>query len=153
MVMQAKDIMTKEVLTVKEDMTVEEVAKFLVEHRISGAPVVDETDKLKGIITEADLIIRDKKVHIPTVIQLLEGVIYLESPKRFEEEMGRILGQKVSEVMTKAVVTITPNTYIEDVATLMSTERKYLLPVVEKDKIVGIVGKADVVKAIAKGEA
>ena len=153
MVVQAKDIMTKVVLTVKENMTVKEVAKFLVEHRISGAPVVDESNKLKGIVTEADLIIRDKKVHIPTVIQLLEGVIYLESPKRFEEEMGRILGQKVSEVMTKEVVTITPNTYIEDIATLMSTERKYLLPVMEKNKIIGIVGKADVVRAIAKGEA
>ena len=153
MVVQAKDIMTKEVLTVKEDMTVEEVAKFLIEHRISGTPVVDENDRLKGIVTEADLIIRNKKVHIPTVVQLLEGVIYLESPKRFEEEMSRILGQKVSEVMTKEVVTITPNTYIEDIATLMSTERKYLLPVMEKDKIVGIVGKADVVRAIAKGEA
>jgi len=153
MVVQAKDIMTRKVLTVKEDMTVEEVAKFLIEHRISGTPVVDENDRLKGIVTEADLIIRNKKVHIPTVVQLLEGVIYLESPKRFEEEMGRILGQKVSEVMTKEVVTITPNTYIEDIATLMSTERKYLLPVMEKDKIVGIVGKADVVRAIAKGEA
>ena len=153
MVMQAKDIMTRKVLTVKEDMTVEEVAKFLVEHRISGTPVVDESDKLKGIVTEADLIIRNKKVHIPTVVQLLEGVIYLESPKRFEEEMGRILGQKVSEVMTKEVITIKPNTYIEDIATLMSTERKYLLPVMEKNKIVGIVGKADVVRAIAKGEA
>ena len=153
MVVQAKDIMTRKVLTVKEVMTVEEVAKFLVEHRISGTPVVDENDRLKGIVTEADLIIRNKKVHIPTVVQLLEGVIYLESPKRFEEEMGRILGQKVSEVMTKEVVTITPNTYIEDIATLMSTERKYLLPVMEKDKIVGIVGKADMVRAIAKGKA
>ncbi len=153
MVVQAKDIMTKTVLTVKEDMTVKEVAKFLVEYRISGAPVVDENNRLKGIVTEADLIIRDKKVHIPTVVQLLEGVIYLESPKRFEEEMGRILGQKVSEVMTKKVITITPDTYIEDIATLMSTERKYLLPVMEKNKIVGIVGKADVVRAIAKGEA
>ena len=153
MVVQAKDIMTRKVLTVKEDMTVEKVAKFLVEHRISGTPVVDENDRLKGIVTEADLIIRNKKVHIPTVVQLLEGVIYLESPKRFEEEMGRILGQKVSEVMTKEVVTITPNTYIEDIATLMSTERKYLLPVMEKDKIVGIIGKADMVRAIAKGKA
>lgn len=153
MVVQAKDIMTKEVWTVKEDMTVKEVAKFLIEHRISGAPVVGENDRLKGIVTEADLIIRDKKVHIPTVIQLLEGVIYLESPKRFEEEMGKILGQKVSQVMTKEVITITPNTYIEDIATLMSTERKCLLPVMEKNKMVGIVGKADVVRAIAKGEA
>ena len=153
MVVRAKDIMTKEVLTVREDMTVEEVAKFLVDHRISGAPVVDENDRLKGIITEADLIIRDKKVHIPTVVQLLEGVIYLESPKRFEEEMSRILGQKVSELMTKEVIAITPNTYMEDIATLMSTERKYLLPVMEKGKIEGIVGKVDVVRAIAKGEA
>jgi CBS domain-containing protein len=153
MVVQAKDIMTKKVLTVKEDMTVEEVAKFLVNHNISGAPIVDENDRLKGIVTEADLIIRDKKVHIPTVVQLLEGVIYLESPKRFEEEMGRILGQRISQVMTKEVITITPETYIEDIATTMSTKRKYLLPVIEKDKIVGIVGKADVVRAIAKGEA
>ncbi len=153
MVVQAKDIMTKEVWMAKEDMTVKEVAKLLVEHRISGAPVVNKDNKLKGIVTEANLIIRNKKVHIPTIVQLLEGVIYLESPKRFEEEMGKILGQKVSEVMTKEVITITPDTYIEDIATLMSTERKYLLPVMEKDRIVGIVGKADVVRAIAKGEA
>ena len=153
MAIQAKDIMTKKVLTVKEDMTVKEVAKLLVERRISGAPVVDKSGKLKGIVTEADLIIRDKKVHIPTVVQLLEGVIYLESPKRFEEEMDRILGQKISEIMTKKVTTITPELYIEDIATLMSTQKTYLLPVIKEDKIVGIVGKADIVKAIAKGEA
>ena len=153
MVVQAKDIMTREVLTIKEDMTVKEVAKFLIAHRISGAPVVGENNKLKGIVTEADLIIRDKKIHIPTVVQLLEGVIYLESPKKFEEEMGRILGQKVSEIMTKKVITIIPETYIEDIATLMSTKRAYLLPVMEEEKIVGIVGKADVVRAVAKGEA
>ena len=153
MVVQAKDIMTKEVLTVREDVTVKGVAKFLVAHRISGAPVVDESNRLKGIVTEADLIVRDKKVHIPTVVQLLEGVIYLESPKKFEEEMGRILGQKVSQVMTKQVITITPETYIEDIATLMSTKKVYLLPVMEEDRIVGIVGKADMVRAIAKGEA
>lgn len=149
---QAKDIMTRKVLTVKEDMTVKKVAKFLVGNRISGAPVLDEDNRLKGIITEADLIVRDKKVHIPTVIQLLEGVIYLESPKRFEAEMGKILGQKVSQIMTKEVITITPETYIEDIATLMSTKGAYLLPVMEKDRIVGIVGKADVVRAIARGE-
>lgn len=149
--MQAKDIMTKKVFTVYPEMSIPEVAQFLLQNKISGAPVVDKNDKLIGIITEDDLIFQDKKVHIPTVINVLGAVIYLESFKHFEKELEKIMGAKVADIMVKNVVTIKEETPIQDIATMMIEKNKHLFPVVRDNSIVGIVGKADVVKALAQG--
>ncbi|MFH1239346.1 MAG: CBS domain-containing protein [bacterium] len=149
--MQAKDIMTTKVLTVSPDMGIPEVAQFLLKNDISGAPVVDDKNKLIGIITEDDLIFQDKKVHIPTMINILGAVIYLESFKHFEKEMEKIMGGKVADIMVKEVITVTEETDIQDIATLMTEKNIHLFPVMKNEAIAGIVGKADVLKAIAKG--
>ena len=149
--MQAKDIMTTRVLTVSPEMGIPEVAQFLLKNKISGAPVMDENNKLVGIITEDDLIFQDKKVHIPTMVNILGGVIYLESLKHFEKEIEKVVGAKVADIMVKDVVTITEETSIQDIATIMIEKKIHLFPVLKDDSIVGVVGKADIVKSIAKG--
>ena len=145
----AKDIMTRNVITVKPDTSIEELASLLVENRISGAPVVDDSGNLYGIVTENDLISRDKRLHIPTVVSFLDAAIYLESSKKFEKEVKRLTATKVGEICTRKVVTVAEDASITDIATIMAEKKVYLLPVVRSGKVLGIVGKRDIVKAAA----
>lgn len=148
--MLAGDIMTREVLTVSPVMTIPKVAQFFIDNNISGAPVVDEKGSMAGIITEDDLIFQDKKVHMPTVVNILGAVIYLESFKHFDEELKKIIGTFVRDVMTKDVVTVTEQTDISEIAAMMTEKGINLFPVMRDGNIVGIVGKYDLVKAMIK---
>ena len=150
--MKTKDIMTKEVVTVKPEMTIEDLARLFTKHDISGAPVVDEAGGLIGIVTENDLIKMEQRLHIPTIITIFDAVIYLGSSKKFEDDLKRMAATKVSDIYKRDVVTITENTTIEEVATIMCEKDIHHLPVVKKGKLMGIVGKKDVVWAISMGE-
>ena len=146
----AKDIMTKDVVTVKPDMSIEGLASILVKNEISGVPVVDDSGALYGIVTENDLIAQNKRLHIPTVVSFLAGALYLESSKKFEQEVRRLTATKVGDICTRTVVTIPEETTVVDIATIMTEKKVHLLPVVKAGKIAGIVGKRDMVKAVAR---
>jgi len=147
----AKDIMTKDVITVTPDTSIEKLASILVQNEVSGVPVVDDAGALLCVVTENDLISRDKRLHIPTVVSFLDAALYLESSKKFEQEVKRMCATRVADICTKKVVTITEDTPIVDIATIMAEKNVHLLPVVRGNKVVGIVGKRDVVKAVARG--
>jgi CBS domain-containing protein len=146
----AKDIMTTDVVTVTPETTIQTLASLLVKHQISGAPVVDKEGALVGIVTENDLIRQNKRLHIPTVISFLDAAIYLESSKKFAEEVKRVTATTVGDICIRTVVTIKEADTITDIATLMSEKKVHLLPVVSSGKVVGIVGKRDIVRAIAQ---
>ncbi|RJQ52781.1 MAG: CBS domain-containing protein [Nitrospiraceae bacterium] len=145
--LKAKDIMTKDVLTVNPDATVEDLARVLMEHKISGVPVVDDNRRLVGIVTENDLIRKNKRLHIPTVIRLFDAFILLGSG-RMEEEIRKMAAVTVSEICAKKVVSITEETSLEEIATIMAEQHIHLLPVLKDSVVVGIVGKADMVRAM-----
>ncbi len=146
----AKDIMTKKVITVTPDTSIEKLASLLVKSEISGVPVVDDSGALYGMITENDLISQNKRLHIPTVVSFLDAAIYLESSKKFEQEVKRLTATKVGEICNRKVVTITEDTSVVDIATIMTEKNVHLLPVVKNGKVTGIVGKRDMVKAVAR---
>lgn len=148
--LRAKDIMTKEVITVKPDVGIEELAKILVEHKISGVPVVNDEGELVGIVTENDLISRNKRLHIPTFIRLFDAFIMLERPSKMEEEIKKMMATKVEDICTKNVITVTEETLLEDIATIMAEKKVHLIPVLDGKKVVGIIGKVDIIKAMAK---
>src|SRR5574340_325532 len=145
----AKDIMTRDVVTVTPDTSIEELSALLVSNEISGVPVVDAGGAVVGIITENDLISRNKRLHIPTVVSFLDAVIYLESSKKFADEVKRVTATRVGDICEKKVVTITEDTTLTDIATIMAEKKVHLLPVVKAGKVVGVVGKRDLVRAIA----
>ncbi len=147
----AKDIMTKTVITVKPDTSIEELSEILVKNGISGVPVVDDSGALYGIVTENDLISRNKRLHIPTVVSFLDAAIYLESSKKFEEEVRRVAATRVGDICVRRVITISEDTTVTDIATIMTEKKAHLLPVVKGGTVVGIVGKRDVVSAAARG--
>ena len=146
----AKDIMTKDVVTVKPDTSIEELSALLVSNEISGAPVVSADGAIVGMVTENDLISRNKRLHIPTVVSFLDAAIYLESSKRFEEEVKRVAATRVGDICNRKPLTITEDATVVDIATIMDEKKVHLLPVVKGGKIVGIVGKRDVVRAVAR---
>jgi CBS domain-containing protein len=145
----AKDIMTTECITLTPDTDITAAAALLLEKKINGAPVLDG-GKVVGVLCQSDLVAQQKKVTLPSFFTLLDGVFPLSSHDQLEREMTKIAALKVGDAMTPAPTFVHPDTTIEDVATMMANEKLYTLPVVEDDKLVGVVGKEDVLKTLLK---
>ena len=148
--LRAKDIMTKDVISLKADTLVSEAGRIFLEKGISGAPVIDDSGTIVGIITENDLISQNKRLHIPTVITLFDAIIPLESSKSVEREIRRMTAAFVSEICTTDVVTISEDATLTDIATVMTERGVHLLPVIRGDAMVGIVGKRDVLRGLSQ---
>jgi len=148
--LKAKDIMTRDVITVKPSTTIEELARILMEHRISGVPVVDDNGNLTGVVTENDLISQNKRLHIPTVVRLFDAFIMLESPASIEKELKKMTANTVADIYTKDIITVGEDAELEEVATIMYEKKVHLVPVVEGKKIKGIIGKMDIIKGMTK---
>ena len=149
--LKAKDIMTKEVITVKPETTIEELARLLMKQQISGAPVVDDNGKIVGIVTENDLISKNSRLHIPTILRLFDAYIPLGTSK-MESDVRKMAASTVEDICTKEIITVDEEASVEYIATIMTEKRIHILPVVREGKLVGIVGKKDLIKGIS-GEA
>ena len=144
----ASDIMTKEVITVQEDMTIETLGRIFIEKRISGAPVIDNKEKLVGIVTENDLVRKNSRLHIPTVVRIFDAFVPLGGTDRVEEEIRRMSASTVSEICTRTVVTVAPDATLQDVSSLMFEKGVHLIPVLDAGRIVGIIGKIDIIRGM-----
>jgi CBS domain-containing protein len=142
------DVMTREVITVTPETSLRDLAKVLLERNINGVPVVNEDGDVLGVVCESDLIRRDKPLHIPTVFVILDSVIPLENPWRLEDEFKRITATTVEEIYSKPAKTIAPDADISEAALLMSDKKYYTLPVVEAGRLVGILGKGDLLRSM-----
>ena len=144
----AKEIMTREVRTVREETDLKELAALFVEYNYKTLPVVDADGRLVGIVSQTDLIEQDKPLHIPTVISLFDWILYLESPKVFSDEVRKVSARKVGEICTREVVTCAPDTPVEEVASLMVEHKVHLLPVLEDGQLVGVVARFDLIRSL-----
>ena len=140
--------MSTDVITVTKKTSLKELAKILQEKQINGVPVVDDEGKLVGIICESDLIRKNRKLHIPTVVALFDWVLYLESPGKMKEEIERLNATTVEDLYSKKVVTVDEETPLDEIATLMAEKKIYTIPVVEGDRVVGVIGKGDLVRTL-----
>lgn len=147
--MLIKDIMTRRVITVDPKMDVHALAELFVRKNISGAPVVDKKGKLLGIVREEGVIFQDKKLHLPTFINLFGGFLALGA-KKYNEEIRKIAASRVADIMEKDAATVSADMEIEDAATLMIEKERYYLPVVDSGRLVGVVTKKDIVRSIAR---
>lgn len=146
----AKDIMTTQVHSVSADTSVDTLAKLFVETGVNAMPVVDAQGRLEGVVTETDLVEQDRPLHIPTVVSIFDWVLYLESEKKFEEEVKRISARKVGEICARDVITCTPETPVPEIADLMVEHNVHLIPVVEGGKIVGVVARLDIIRSMGR---
>jgi CBS domain-containing protein len=149
--LKVKDIMTKELITVSPDTEIVQATKLLLENRINGIPVTDETGKLVGILCQSDLIAQQKKLPIPSFFTFLDGLITLTSMKQIEKQVQKIAAITVGQAMTPNPVTVQTDTDIEKVAALMVDKNFHTIPVVDEGKLVGIVGKEDILKTLIPG--
>jgi CBS domain-containing protein len=146
--LKVKDIMTREIITVSPETEIVTAAKILLEKRINGLPVIDAFGRLVGVLCQSDLVAQQMSIPIPSVFTLLDGYIPLTIIKRIDKEVEKIAALTVKQAMTPNPVTVGPETDIEDVAKLMVDKKYHTLPVMEGDKVVGIVGKKDVLKTL-----
>ena len=146
--LKARDIMTKEVVTVTPDTEIIQAAKLLLKTHFNGLPVVDENGKLVGIICQDDLIVQQKKFPLPSLFTFFDGLIPLTSYRSLEKEVDKIVASKVSQAMTPDPVTIGPDASLEDIATLMVNNNVHTLPVLDRDRLVGVIGKEDVLRTL-----
>ena len=116
----AKEIMTREIITVNPEMTVEKLAEILWTNKISGVPVVDDDGDLIAVVTENDLIDQTKNVHIPSMITFLDSVIFLESASKMEAEIKKMTGATVQDICASKLVTIDEETPLDELATIMA---------------------------------
>jgi CBS-domain-containing membrane protein len=144
----AKDIMTKNVLTVQPDTDILQAAKLLLDNHVNGLPVVDDAGTLQGIICQADLIAQQEKLPLPSYFVLLDTPIPLNLPKTIEKELHKITATKVKDAMTLHPITVRPDTLLEDMATLMVKHNIHTLIVMDADKLVGIIGKEDILRTL-----
>ena len=140
-------VMTTEVVSVGPDDPIQEAAQKMAAHRITSVPVVDQESRLHGVLSDDDLIIEGARLHIPTVFGLLGDVgTWPPSVLRFERELKAAFASKVADAMTKKVVTCSPKDTVEAVATILHDKKLRMLPVIDDEKVVGVITRADIMR-------
>ena len=144
--MKARDVMVSPVITVKPSASVREVAGILVKHRISAVPVVNEQGKLVGIVSEGDLMHRSEA---GTERQPSWWLLGLTREETLAVDYVKAHARHVADVMTRDVITTTPETPLREIAALLEKHSIKRVPVVENGQLVGIVSRANLVQAVA----
>jgi CBS domain-containing protein len=143
--MKVADIMTRDVITVAPKTPIHEAAKRLVDHGISGMPVVDESGALVGILSEGDLILRQKpRERIPW------WRFFFANAEELAREYQKSAGATVGEVMTREVISISPDLPVDAAAVVLDEHKVRRVPVVSGGRLVGVVSRGDLVKALSK---
>lgn len=148
--MLAKDIMNTRVITLSEEATIEEVAELLTKNKISGAPVVNKDGELVGIVTEGDLLQRETSPRAPGFLNILGAFVYINGLERFRDDLKKIAATQTSEIMTTDVIAVDGDMEVEKVAALMVENGIKRVPVLENDRLAGIISRADIVKTLAR---
>lgn len=149
--MQASDVMTNQVLTVKPDATVRDVAALLSEHGISGVPVVDDNDRIIGIVSEGDLLHRSE-IGTERRPKRRRSWWLASLASDAADDYVKAHGLKVADVMTRDVISVGETTELSEVAVLLETRGIKRVPVMTDGKLVGILSRANLVRALAVTE-
>ena len=145
---KAKNVMETNIISVTPDTGISKAVKILLDNHINGLPVVNKQNELVGILCQSDLIFQQKEMSVPPIFTILDSIIPLSSSKKFEEEMRKISAASVEQAMVVKPVTVTPDTPISEIASLMVEKHFHTIPVVDGAKLVGIIGKEDILRHV-----
>ena len=145
--MNASDVMTRQVVSIGPDASILEAVQVMLQHRISGLPVIDGSGRLAGVVTEGDFL---RRAETGTERKRWRWVEFLMGPGRLATDYVHTSGRRVSEVMTTDVRTVVEDTPLEEIVHLMERHRVKRLPVVRGDAVVGIVSRANLMRALAR---
>jgi len=144
-----QNFMTANPVTVKPLDSVETVLKLLEEQHISGLPVVNDNNEVVGVVSETDLLFKERPIRMPLYLTFLGSVIYLESLDKFEQQLKKSLGMLVQDVMTPEPINISVDAPISEAASLMLDKQVNRLPVVDQDnKLIGILTRSDLMRVL-----
>ena len=146
---RAKDIMTTDVIVANKNDIIANVANLLIKEKIGGLPVVDEENKVVGIISETDIMKKESHVDSPGMLNFIQGIIFLDDMKKFEDEMRAIAAYKVEDLMSKDIITVNENDTFDYVANVMINKSINRVPVVDENNFLkGIICRYDIIKAM-----
>lgn len=143
----ARDIMTANPITISPQTSITDAVNLLLEKRFNGLPVVDENGALLGVLCKSDLVAQQKTPDSPSIFSILDGFISF-GLKQAEKDLQKITALTAGEAMTKSPVTVTPDTTLDQLAAMMVKAKLYSLPVLENGKLVGIIGKEDILRTV-----
>ena len=143
--MKAKDVMTSAVISVQPGATILEAARQMLQHHISGLPVIEKNGEIVGILSEGDFL---RRRETGTGRRRSRWLEFLMGPGKLAVEYSRSHGNKVAEVMTTDVHTVTEDTDLEDIVELMERRRIKRVPVVRGKKVVGMVTRSNLMHAM-----
>jgi len=149
---KAEDIMETNVICVSLDTEIPKAVKILLKNHINGVPVINDQEELVGILCQSDLIFQQKEMPIPPIFTILDSIIPLSSSKKLEETLQKISAATVAQAMIKSPVTVTADTPVSEIASLMVEKHFHTIPVVDGKKLLGIIGKEDVLKTLISKE-
>ena len=146
---RAKDIMTTDVIVANKNDIIANVANLLIKEKIGGLPVVDEENKVVGIISETDIMKKESHVDSPRMLNFIQGIIFLDDMKKFEDEMRAIAAYKVEDLMSKDIITVNENDTFDYVANVMINKSINRVPVVDENNFLkGIICRYDIIKSM-----
>lgn len=145
----AKDIMNKKVVTIKKDETIEKLTKLLIKNDVSGLPVIDDDNNIVGVVTEADIIMRESDLPFPISFSFS----FLQNYESYTKSTKEYLQTKVENIMTKKTKTVLEDTPVHKITNIMINNNINRLPVVNaKNKLVGIIARSDILKAMIENK-
>jgi CBS domain-containing protein len=152
--MKARELMSSPAIAVGPETKIQEVARTMREAQISGVPVVDERGTLLGVITELQLIERSAPVKQPRYLALLSGLIplNLEEYREYREQVKLVLATNAEELMDDDPAAVGPETDLDTILALMSEPEVTMLPIVENDRVIGVVTRTDLVRLLEQLE-
>ncbi|MGB0757309.1 MAG: CBS domain-containing protein [Patescibacteria group bacterium] len=147
--MLVKQIMTKTVITAKPDDRIKDIASLLYRRNLSGVPIIDDSNKVIGIVTEFDFINPDLEVHIPTYVDFLDSLEVDDTTNEMDEAVDRLKEATIDQIMTRDVKTVLETTDVKEVVKMITTYRINPIPVVDnQNTLIGIVSRADLIKIL-----
>jgi CBS domain-containing protein len=154
MILQVRDIMDTDVPTVRPEDSVETVLKIRRRHELPGVPVVNDSGRCVGIITDADLILSEEQgdLHLPHYFELFGGVVFLEPLRKFEDRLRKAFSSTARDLMTEDPITIDASETVAAAARVIAERKHNRLPVVEHGRLVGVVTRVDVLDALTREE-
>ena len=146
----ASDIMEKVFVTASPDTSVFDLVHMFVKHKITVIPIVDRGEQLIGIVTDADLLYKKIKPHVPHYVNLLGASIYYNGISEYDKGFKKLMACTAKEMMTKDVIIAAPDASVEQLAGVMVAEYLKVIPIVKYKRVVGIVTRYNILDELYK---
>lgn len=144
--MKARDIMTTKLVTVGPETSVKDVVALLVEHKVSGIPVVDAEGKVLGMVSEGDVLRKKIAPKTPDVLSILGAMVYYDGAKEYQEAFRKMAANTAQEIMTEPVIAVDVDDDFGKVGQVILDHHIKRVPVLDKGKLVGLISRSDLVK-------